>query len=54
VGFDFGLKMGVVLYGGILGTFDIGLKSRVGILKKTKKRKKNDKKFLKRGKKEEK
>jgi len=29
----FGLKMGMVLYGGILGTPDIELKSRVGILK---------------------
>jgi len=26
----FGIKMGVVLYGGILGTLDSGLKSRVG------------------------
>jgi hypothetical protein len=44
--------MGVDLYGGILGTLDIELKSRVGILKTSKKRKKNNKKFLKGGKKE--
>jgi len=36
------------------GYLNIELKSRVGILKKSKKRKKNDKKFLKRGKKERK
>jgi len=46
--------MGVDLDGGILGTLDSGLKSRVGILETAKKRKKNDKKFLKRGKKEQK
>jgi len=39
----FGLKMGVVLYGGILGTLDIGLKMRLGILKKSKKQKKRRK-----------
>jgi len=44
--------MGVVLCRGILGTLDIELKSRVGVLKKSKKRKKTQQKFLKRGKKE--
>jgi len=39
----FGLKMGVVLCGGILGTFDIELKSRVGIFKTSKKRNKRRK-----------
>jgi hypothetical protein len=35
-GLDFGLKMGVVLCGGILGTLDIELKLRVGIFKTSK------------------
>ena len=39
---------------GILDTLIFELKSRVGILKTSKKRKKSDKKFLKRGKKERK
>jgi len=39
----FGLKMGVVLCGGISGTFIFGLKSRVGVLKKSKKQKKRRK-----------
>ncbi len=30
-GLDFGLKIGVVFYGGILGTLDFGLKMRVGV-----------------------
>jgi|GEM_PF-6817670 len=46
--------MGVVLCVGILGTFIFELKSRVGILKKTKNRKKSYKKFLKAKKKERK
>ena len=46
--------MGMVLCLGILGTFDSGLKSRVGILKKWKKRKKSYKMTKKRGKKEKK
>jgi len=32
----FELKMGVVLYGGILGSLIFGSKMRIGILKKTK------------------
>jgi hypothetical protein len=31
VGLDFGLKMGVVLYGGFLGTLVFGLKMRMGV-----------------------
>jgi len=46
--------MGVDLYEGISGTLDIELKSRLGIFKTSKKRKKNDKKFLKGKKKERK
>jgi len=42
--FVFGLKMGVVLYGGILGTFVFGLKMRVGVKKKSKNDKKTQKK----------
>jgi len=42
----------VVRGGGILGTFDSGLKSRVGILETSKKRKKSYKMTKKRGKKE--
>jgi hypothetical protein len=44
----------VVLCEGFLGTFDIGLKSRVGSEKKSKKRKKSYKMTTKRGKKEKK
>jgi len=46
--------MRVVLYVGIWGTLDIELKMQVGILKTSKKRKKNDKKFGKAKKNEQK
>ena len=46
--------MGVILYGGILSTLIFELKMRLGILKKTKKRKKSYKMTKKRGKKERK